>query len=83
MNWLESKLLLKKKPTKALQHVELITVELEVDGKLINRVSKTENELRFLVTNFYEQYGRRGKVFIIRESKMNFTSLLNRSLKNQ
>jgi phosphomannomutase len=78
MNWLDSKLLLKKKPVTALQHVELITVELEVDGVLINRVSKTENELRFLVSNFYEQYGRRGKIFIIMESKMNFTSLLNK-----
>lgn len=79
MNWLDSKLLLKKKPTKALQHVELITVELEVDGVLINRVSKSENEFRFFVSNFYEQYGRRGKIFLIRESKMNFTSLLNKS----
>jgi hypothetical protein len=78
MNWLDSKLLLKKKPVAALQPKDLITVELEVDGVLINRVHKTQKDLQLLINTFYMQYGRRGKVFIIKQSKMNFTSLLNK-----
>jgi hypothetical protein len=77
MEWLQSKLLLKKKQCPAGEMVDNVTVELEVNSVVVNRVSKKEEELCFLINSFYSQYGRRGKVFIIRQSKMNFTSLLN------
>lgn len=58
----------------ALEPYEVI--EFEVNGRVINRVKKNKAEVKDRLEDFYAQYGRYGQAYIIRESKMNFKSMM-------
>ena len=51
-------------------------IEFEVAGKLVNRILKPAEEASDRVNDFYFLYGDIGKAFFIRQSKMNFKSLM-------
>jgi hypothetical protein len=51
-------------------------IEMEVNGFVINKMHKTEDEAMEIIDMFYEVYPDNGAAFIIKESKMNFQSLL-------
>ena len=51
-------------------------LELEIDGVIVNRISRSKALIEDIINLFYETHGARGKVFLIRPSKMNFQSLI-------
>lgn len=57
--------------------IEKVAIEFEVNGKIINRVFKPEEQVKERIEDFYSLYGDNGKAFLIRPSKMNFKSLMN------
>ncbi|MEJ7610647.1 MAG: hypothetical protein WKF88_05645 [Ferruginibacter sp.] len=52
------------------------TFELELDGEIVNRQTRGKYRAADTIRFFLEQYGTRGKAYYIRQSKMNFTSLI-------
>ena len=51
-------------------------IEFEVKGVTVNRICKLKTVAEKTIQEFYDRYGYKGQAYIVRQSKMNFESLI-------
>ena len=67
-----------KKRTQESLECEYEIIELELSGVTINRVCKKKELAKKVIDEIYDRYGYKGQAYIVRQSKMNFESLIDK-----
>jgi len=65
-----------KKRTQESMESEYEIIEFEVKGVTVNRICKLKTVSEKTIQEFYDRYGYKGQAYIVRQSKMNFESLI-------
>jgi len=65
-----------KKRTQESLECEYEIIEFEVKGVTVNRICKLKTVSEKTIQEFYDRYGYKGQAYIVRQSKMNFESLI-------
>lgn len=52
-------------------------IEFELSGKIYNRIHKPKEQVKEIIKMFYETHPYNSQAYLIKQSKMNFKSLLN------
>jgi hypothetical protein len=60
---------------------EFEVIEFEIQGVVVNRITKRRETAQDHINFFYKKYPNIGQAFIIRESRMNFKTLLEQNAK--
>jgi len=65
-----------KKRTQESLECEYEIIEFELSGVTVNRICKLKTVSEKTIQEFYDRYGYKGQAYIVRQSKMNFESLI-------